>query len=234
MAPGHTRSLSSPWSPTVVETEPRILRLFTFRPLRIAFDRILREEMIPALVELPGLRDLYVGRQGPEELGPRLVATIWDSHRAMASAVGVSFDRPVFLPQYLDETTDRDLEALPLAFGYRFARPERPGVLRLVDGEVRTGELDRYVAQARAGTLADADAGRGPLAIYLAPRPADRFATLSVWPDWTTLQEATGGNVEQPIATRHAQLLQGWRVDHYEAIPEVSLLARPGTEVVTA
>jgi hypothetical protein len=203
--------------------------------VRAAFDRILREEMVPALFELPGLTDGYVGRQGPEELGPRLVATIWGSHDAMSAAVGLSFEQPVFLPEHLDETSDRQLEWLPLAFGHRFARPERPGVLRVVDGQVRTGELDRYIEEANAGTLADAAAGRGPLALYLAPRPAeDRFVTLSVWPDWGTLQEATGGNVDQPIATRHAQLLRSWRVGHYEAIPELALPAPSGSEVVSA
>ena len=52
----------------------------------------------------------YIGRQGPEELGPRLIATVWDSRDAMATAVGESFDQPIFLPKYLDETTDRVLE----------------------------------------------------------------------------------------------------------------------------
>jgi hypothetical protein len=218
----------------VVAIEPRILRLFTFRPVRVAFDRILREEMVPALLELPGLADVYVGRQGPDELGPRLVATVWASHDAMESAVGVSFERPVFLPEYLAETTDRELEFLPLAFGYRFQRPDRPGVLRLVAGQVRSGELERYVEEARAGTQSDAAAGHGPLALYLASRSPDEFVTLSVWPDWATLQDATGGDIDQPVATRHAQLLRAWRVDHYEAIPEASMPARPGEEVVSA
>ncbi len=219
----------------MVAIEPRILRLFTFRPVRVAFDRILREEMVPALLELPGLGDVYLGRQGPDELGPRLVATVWASHDAMADAVGVSFERPVFLPEYLDETTERQLEFLPLAFGSRFPRPDRPGVLRLVAGEVQSGELERYVEEARVGTLADAAAGHGPLALYLARRSPDAFETLSVWPDWATLQDATGGDVDQPIATRHAQLLRAWRVDHYEAIPEASMPApRPGSEVVSA
>jgi hypothetical protein len=189
--------------------------------VRIAFDLLLRQTMVPALLELPGLNDLYVGRQGPDELGPRLVGTVWDSRDAMATAVGESFERPAFMPEHLDKTQDRELDVLPLAFGYRFARPERPGLLRVVQGEVYLGGLERYVELARAGTQADAQSGRGPLALYLAPRPPKAFVTLSIWSDWTTLQEATGGDIDQPIATRHSRMLSSWRADHYEAIPEL-------------
>lgn len=205
----------------MVATEPGVLRLFRFRPVRVAFDLILRETMMPALLQFPGLDDLYVGRQGPDELGPRLLATVWDSRDAMAAAVGESFESPIFMPEHLDETRDRELDFLPLAFGYRFGRPERPGLLRLVQGEVYLGGLERYIELARAGTLADAESGRGPLALYLAPRPPKGFVTLSIWTDWATLQEATGGDVDRPIATRHARMLSAWQADHYEAIPEL-------------
>ena len=210
----------------MVATEPSVIRLFKFHPVRVAFDLILRETMVPALLELPGLTDLYVGRQGPDELGPRVVATVWGTRQAMAAGVGESFDPPVFLPEYLDETRDRELDFLPLAFGRRFMRPERPGLLRVVEGEVASGNLERYVELAKAGTLSDAERGRGPLALYLAIRSIERFVTLSIWSDWATLQDATGGNIDRPIATRHAQLLTGWQAEHYEAIPELWAPAR--------
>jgi hypothetical protein len=205
----------------VVATERSVLRLFKFRPVRTAFDPLLRETIVPALLAYPGLRDLYVGRQGPGELGPRQVATVWDSRDAMAAAVGESFEHPTFMPEHLHETQDRELDVLPLAFGYRFIRPERPGLLRIVEGEVYLGGLERYIELARAGTLADAENGRGPLALYLAPRPPKGFVTLSTWSDWATLQEATGGDVDRPIATRHSRMLSAWQADHYEAIPEL-------------
>ena len=96
---------------------------------------------------------------------------------------------------------------------------DRPGIVRLFEGQVRPGELDAYVDDARAGTLLDAAAGSGPMALYLARRTADAFVTLSVWPDWSTLQDATGGDVERPIATRHAHRLVAWHAEHYESIP---------------
>jgi hypothetical protein len=205
----------------VVATEPSVLSLFQFRPVRIAFDLLLRETIVPGLLALPGLSDLYVGRQGPGELGPRLVATVWDSRDSMATAVGESFEHPTFMTQYVGETEDRAPDSLPLAFGYRFVRPEQPGLLRVVQGEVYLGGLERYIDLARAGTLADAESGRGPLALYLAPRSPNGFVTLSTWSDWATLQEATGGDIDRPIATRHARMLSAWQADHYEAIPDL-------------
>ncbi len=158
----------------MVTTEPGVIRLFKFRPVRIAFDRILREEMIPALVELPGLQDIYVGRQGPDELGPRLVATIWESRKAMASAVGESFDTPVFLPEYLDETTDRELEFLTLAFGYRTLPSEAPG---------RPACRERRSPDGRARSLHRGSQGRDALGLGGRPRPAGAVpgAAISGW-----------------------------------------------------
>lgn len=206
---------------------PGVIRLFQFRPVRTAFDSILRDDMIPGLLEMPGISDLYLGRQGPDELGPRLLATIWTSREAMSSAVGESFDRPIFRPERLAETVDRALEFHPLEFGVRFGRPDPPGVLRLVRGRIRSGELGAYVAEARAGTLEDAADGAGPMALYLAGTGPDAFVTLSVWADWATLQQATGGDVDRPIATRHAHRLLSWHARHFESIP--GLIPVPGS-----
>ena len=67
------------------------LRLVTFRPARAGFDSLLREAIVPGLLAFPQLTDLHVGRQGPDELGNRLVATIWASREAMVDAVGEQF-----------------------------------------------------------------------------------------------------------------------------------------------
>lgn len=198
-----------------------VLRLFTFRPARTAFDSVLRVEMVPDLLGRDGVRDVYVGRQGPDELGPRIVASVWAAREAMSRTVGETLDEPVFHPEYLRETADRNLAWMPLAFGFRFERPEPPGVLRLVDGTVRSGELDNYVEEAHDGTLDDAARGQGPIALYLARRGENDFVTLSVWPDWATLEAATGGTIDRPTATRHAERLTNWSASHYEVLPNL-------------
>ncbi|MFL5777477.1 MAG: hypothetical protein ACJ761_00910 [Chloroflexota bacterium] len=196
-----------------------VIRLFRFRPVSREFDSIIRDVLVPDLRRLPGVIDVYTGRQGPDELGPRLIASVWESRRAMAAAVGETFRQPKFHPELLNESSDRELEFLPLAFGLRFQRDEAAAILRLGRGQVRPLELDSYVADAREGTLADSRRGRGPLALYLAPDGPDRFVTLSLWADWTSLQEATGGNVRNPTATRHAERLIAWEAAHFEALP---------------
>ena len=207
-------------------SDHRVLRLFRFRPVRKGFDGILRDALIPDLFALPGLIDVYVGRHGPDEMGERLVASVWESLPAMTEAVGDSFDQPVFHPEYLGETTDRSLEIHPLTetLGSRGAPlvQSATGILRVAHGQVHPGELEAYHEDVRLGTAADVEAGHGPLALYLAIEPPDRFATLSVWSTWSVLELATGGNVNRPIATRHAERIQTWEAVHYEMLPNMT------------
>lgn len=196
-----------------------IVRVFRCRPLRVEFDTILREQMTPELVRLPGVVDVHVGRHGPGATGERLVASIWESAGAMVDAMGPDIESSPFHPEYLEETTDRSLEVHPLAIAVRTERADPQRVLRLVRGQVRGGELDAYVDEARAGTLHDAATEQGPLALYLAPLPPDRFLTLSVWADWAAVEASTGAGTQQPGATRHAERLVDVEVAHYEVVP---------------
>ena len=199
--------------------EPPILRLFSFRPVQSAFDAVMRDVMVPDLRLFPGLLDLYLGRRGPDELGPRLIASVWSSRSAMIPAVGEHFDPPIFHPEYLDATTDRVLDVLPLAVSLRFERPGPARIMRALRGRIRPGERDAYIEEARIGTLADVAAGRGPIALHLATGPGDDdFVTLSVWESWSDIEAATGGDVERPIATRHPERIVDWDASHYELI----------------
>ena len=199
--------------------EPSVLRLFYFRPVASAFDSILRDVMIPDLRKLPGLVDIFLGRRGPDELGPRLNASVWTSREAMVAGVGEDFDPPVFHPEYIDETTERVLEILPLAISMPFDGVGAPRILRTLRGQVRPGERDAYIEAARHGTIADIDAGGGPLALHLAIGPGDDdFLTVSVWESWSALETATGGDVKRPVATRHPERIERWDAAHYEVI----------------
>ncbi len=203
-----------------------VLRLFRFRPVHPAFDRTLREVMLPDMVALPGIRAAHVGRQGPDETGERIVASIWESRAAMVAAVGDSFDIPTFHPEQFDETTDKRLDVVGLALVVepRPAIDER--VVRVVFGRAQPGRLDEYVELVGRGTRADVASGTGPRALYLGVADADRFVTLSVWGHWSAIARATGGSVLAPSATRHDELLLEWTVVHYEAVPLASLDAQ--------
>ena len=86
-------------------------------------------------------------------------------------------------------------------------------------GSPAPGQLDGYLDEARAGTLADRAIGEGPLALYLAVDPPDRFVTLSLWGGWSHVEAATGADHEHVDRTRHAERLVTWTAEHYEVIP---------------
>jgi heme-degrading monooxygenase HmoA len=197
-----------------------VLRLFRFRPAHGEFDRILRTEMLPDLRKLPGLIDVHVGRHGSSELGDRIVASVWRDRDAMVRAMGQSLATSTFHPEHMSETTDQVLEVHALAFAIRFAPPSAATILRVFRGSVRPGELEPYIEESRAGTIADTEAGRGPNAIYLAPVEADRFVTVSLWRSWDAIETATGGDVHRPIVTKDPRRIIGMDVVHYEVIPE--------------
>lgn len=178
--------------------------------------------MIPDLRRLPGLVDVHVGRHGPDELGGRIVASVWTNRRSMVAGLGESLTKPIFHPQQMNQTKDRTLEVhdVEIALGFDLATP--PTVLRLFLGQVRPGELAPYIEDARAGTLADARAGRGPCALYLASDPPDRFITVSLWPDWAAIEAATGGDIHRPIMTKDSRRIIDMDVVHYEVVRDAT------------
>jgi hypothetical protein len=208
-----------------VDVDGAHLRLFRFVPVRTAFDEILRDQMIPDLCRLPGLLDVHGGRQGPGDLGRRVIASIWATGAEMREGVGESFDEGRFHPEHLDETTERELTILPILV--RTAREPMPrsGILRLARGRVRPGELAAYGDDVLAGTERDARAGYGPCTLVLAGGEDDRFMTFSVWPDWAAIEHATGSDIQRPITTRQPERIIEWSVEFYERLPD---LPRPG------
>ena len=114
------------------------------------------------------------------------------------------------------------VEVLPLAVDLAFGDSADALVLRVYRGRIRPGELEAYIDDARAGTLADDAAGRGPLALHLAVDEPDRFVTVSAWTAWDRIEAATGGNIRNPVATRHPERLLDGTVRHYEVLPRAA------------
>lgn len=206
-------------------SEHHVVRLFRFRPVRSGFDTILRDVLVPGLFAFDDIDDVYVGRQGPDELGERVVVSVWTSRSSMVEAVGDHFD-PQFHPELLEETTDRRLEILDadvaLSFDVSRGAELASGILRVVRGRIRPGDLLLYRDEVRAGTVSDVEAGHGPLALYCSIEPPDQFVTVSSWQSWSAVESATGGDVRRPIATRHEERIVEWEAAHYELIPNPS------------
>lgn len=197
-----------------------VLRLFGFRPLGSGadYDARLRRDLLPALIELPGLREAYVGRRGPDDSGERLIVSIWESGEAMAAARVAGGEDHLEIER-ADEVGPCRLEIVTLAVDLPFERADVAQVLRVFRGKVREGELDLYVEEARNGTLADAAGPHGPLGLYLGAQPPDGFVTVSLWTGWESIEAATHGNIRQPIATSNVARLVGGTATHYEVVP---------------
>lgn len=200
--------------------DPPVIRLFRFRPVRPAFDHILRTVLIPDLTAQSGLLEVLIGRRGADELDDRLVVSVWSSRERMVEVLGESFEPAgPFHPELLAETTDRTLEIAPVEFAVRHPDEPQPTILRVSHGRVRTGRRPDYIAAARDGTVDDIATGRGPAVLYLTTVGDDQFVTVSAWTAWAEVAAATGGDVAQPIATRHPELIVEFAADHFELLP---------------
>lgn len=195
------------------------IRVVRFRCVRPGLDAALRSELIPSLRLVPGHVGVVAGRQGPDELGSRLLASVWTSADALSAAFVPGMGSLAGLP---DPDAVADVETEDLAVQVLFEAPQgaSPGIVRALRGWVRPGQLAAYVEDARRGMQEDVEAGRGPVAFYLATPDSrtDEFLTVSAWSDWGAIERATGGNIQQPLVTRHPERIVAFDVVHYEAI----------------
>src|SRR3954452_11813771 len=191
------------------------LRLFAFAPAAAGrlVDARLRHDIAPRIAELAGLTGLFLARRVGDSVERRIIATVWIDPEAMdvglhaGGLAGIEAD------------LQGEAEVLSLELEILDDRPLVPTVLRIFRGTVRSGALDRYVELAREGTGADMAADIGPIALYLAPQPPQSVITVSLWADWDRIMQATGGKLDKPIATRHADQLVRAQVEHFEVIP---------------
>lgn len=196
-----------------------VIRVIRFRCLRPGFDASLRSELIPGLRTKQGLLGVAAGRHGPDELGWRLVASVWASDAARTAALrdGAS---PFACLSDPAAVADVEFEDLTVRVLVENGSDGAPGIIRELRGHIRPGELDAYIEEARNGTIADRESGGGPLALYLGTSGSkpDEFLTVSTWADWSAIERATGGDIRRPLATRHPERIVGFGVTHYEAI----------------
>lgn len=196
-----------------------VLRLFRFRPLEVAFDRVMREVILPELVALLGVLEVCAGRRGPEETGPRLVVSLWSSIEAMSEAMGEDLDRQRFFPELLSQTADHELEILPVALAMGQRGELHTGILRVARGGLEAAALTEFIDAVHVGIEADRRAGYGPAWIALA-MPSDReFVTVSCWSDWSRIERATGSTIDRPIHTKGIEGFRDFTVEHFELLP---------------
>jgi hypothetical protein len=196
---------------------------FRNRTRWLPFDAALREA-IPAYRSQDGLVAAWFGRRGPDFDDERAIAAVW---RWPASEQARHR-----LPDMLGEELTGGIEDLtreirPVVLYEVFARTAPASILRIYEGQTRPGELDAYVAEARAGVLLDGANADGPVCVTMSLEPPDRFVTVSTWTDWTCLERCTGGDRDRPLVTRNAARLIGGGPRHYELLPEADGAAHP-------
>jgi hypothetical protein len=199
-----------------------VLRLLSFRTVTEAavVDEALRSDVLPALESRRGIVDAFAGRRSANQDGERLVATTWTTPSAMAATFTDGSDLEQLLGVHAGGCRDERIDSLRLAFGFSMERPAPPRLLRLFRGRAKPGALDAYVERVHVGALRDAQTIEGMLGLYVAVDPPDAFVTLSVWADWTSIEEATGSSVRHPVVTRDPGHLVTAVATHFEVIPD--------------
>jgi heme-degrading monooxygenase HmoA len=207
-------------------TDPTLMRLFGFRPVGSGaeLDAALRDQVLPGLLEAPGITDVYVARGGTEGAGERVIVSIWESRDAMTAELGEASVIGRFQPERVEDLMSSRLDVLPLAIDMTYDRPAAPTILRVYRGRVRPGELDNYIEEARAGALADAHVNPGLVALYMGTGRPTRFITVSAWTGWEAIEQATGGDIRTPVRTRNSTRIALGTAAHYEILP---LTGRP-------
>jgi len=167
--------------------------------------------MLPALIARPGLLHAFAARGGPDG-SARVVVSVWSDDDPTPLA-------GLFEPERDAAVADPAVELVAASVALAFAPPDGALIMRIFRGRAQQSRSAEYLEAVREGTLEDVAAGRGPIALFLGMIDDERFVTVSAWPDWQRIEAATGGNVRQPIATRHVDLLVEGSAEHLEIVP---------------
>ena len=210
-----------------------LLRLLGFRPeaQTEVTDRYIREQLEPSLLGNDELRFLFSGRSRDDHGEMRQVVSVWETGTADEHDLASRLRRP-FECERSDLVKARHIAVVPISF-VRTTDLAEASILRVFRGRTHADALDTYLEEARARSEVKGAESRRARAVFMAARPPDEVMAISIWPDWDTVSEATGGNLQTPIATRHPEHLKSWEASHYEVIPMTVAGAVADTPVTT-
>jgi hypothetical protein len=198
-----------------------IVRLSHFRTVRPGFDAVLRESVLPELLGHPGVLRVFAGRQGPDEIGMRILVSVWDSGESMLRAFGGDPDAE---PAALDETSGRRVEILPVVVS-SIGETLSTGILRIARAGLRDGDLEGYSRLVAQDLEGGREAGLSPLTVVLAGWGERGFVMISAWADWASIEAATGASIADPVRTKRVAGLVDFNADHYELLHDEPGLA---------
>lgn len=197
-----------------------VVRVVTFRTTRPAFDADLRGSILPAIRRRSGAIGVFAGRQGPDEVGVRLLVSLWATSDAGGEAA--TTDDLDASSGSLAGTTDLRSQVLPVLYRHLARPPLATGILRLARGRLADIDVGTF-AQTLSGHMAALrTGGAGPADILMADAGADSFVMLSTWPDWAAIEAATGASISAPLGTKRFAELSEFEVDHFELLTDVA------------
>jgi hypothetical protein len=179
-------------------------------------DERLRTGALAALTGVPGFRAGWVGRNDPTARNERVVATVWDD----ADPPGAT-DLVARLLGGLPKSHTLQQQVARITIDVSFAREASATILRVYKGQTVPGMLERYIEDARTGTIADGADPMGPLAVVSGVAGPDSFLTISTWSSWSCIEACTGGDIRRPLVTRNAAWIASGGPVHYEILGEL-------------
>ncbi|HEU4673424.1 MAG TPA: hypothetical protein VFS32_11040 [Candidatus Limnocylindrales bacterium] len=199
--------------------EATAIRLLTFRTGTAGpvVDLALRDDALPYLETQHGLVDVFAGRHGVAGIDERILVTTWQTRSAMVAALGDD-DVARLLPGHVEDIADPRVDVYDFAFGFRIDRDRPPRVLRIVRGEVRGDALTAFADDLHAVALQAAQMADGTIVFNLGIRRPAAFAAVSVWPDWTAIEQATGASVHDTSAILAPGRVVSARATHFEIL----------------
>jgi hypothetical protein len=201
--------------------EAVFVRVARFRTISPGFDATLRDSVLPSIRRSGGAIGVFAGRQGPAELGARLIVSLWSSRRAAEEAEPA--EEPTgLIGGPLTETTDLQLQVLPVPY-WRLARPPlTSGVIRLATCRLAALDVASYTAALSAYLAPMRTEGADPADVVMAAVGEDAFVVLSTWRDWDAIEAGTGASISEPVGTRRLAELSAIGVDHFELLTDIA------------
>jgi hypothetical protein len=205
-----------------------VVRITRFRTQRPAFDSVLRAKILPSRRAMTGVNAVFAGRQGPTEVGARILVTLCSeaSPAARPEASHAGGAGPVPAPddgtEAYEGTDGHEVEVLPVLALDLAPTPLTTGILRISRGRLGATDVATYAELVRRD-LARHDIGRaGPRDFVVAGSgQGPSFTMISTWPDWAAIEEATGATIAEPLITKRLTGLDAFEVIHYELLTEL-------------
>ncbi len=212
---------------------PVLLRLLGFRPdaQTEVRDRYVGEQLEPSLLGNDELRFVFSGRSRDDHGEMRQVVSVWETGAADEHDLASRLELPLECERS-ELVKASHISVLPISF-VRTTDLAEASILRVFRGRTHADALDIYVEEARARSEVKGAENRRARAVFMATLPPDEVMAISIWPDWDTVSDATGGNLQTPIATRHPERLRSWEASHYEIVPMTVAGAVPDRSAAT-